>query len=124
MSERLSAFDIGSLAPDALAVLLDFDGTLVGIAARPEGVVLKQHTLRTLTRLESLLGGAVAIVSGRSIADIDRLFAPHVFAAAGIHGIERRDARGRRHAASYDPAALDRIAAALAEAAADAPWPR
>lgn len=121
MSEPLSAFDTGRLAPDALAVLLDFDGTLVAIANEPGGVVLKEHTRRTLARLEAVLGGAVAIVSGRSIADIDRIFGPHRYAVAGIHGLERRDGNGRRHEGAYDRAVLDRLAADLADAIADRP---
>lgn len=118
MSERLSAFDARALAPGGLAVLLDFDGTLVGIADRPDAVVLKDHTLATLARLEQVLDGAVAIVSGRPIAEIDRLFAPHRFAVAGIHGLERRGGDGRLHEGDYDRAALDAIARALEGATA------
>lgn len=118
MSDRLSAFDASALAPELLAVLLDFDGTLVSIADRPEAVELKAHTVRTLARLEEVLDGAVAIVSGRSIADIDRIFAPRRFAAAGIHGLERRSGNGERHDGAYDRAALDAIAEALGAAIA------
>ncbi|HUF87685.1 MAG TPA: trehalose-phosphatase [Thermohalobaculum sp.] len=121
MCEPISAFDTGRLRPEALAVLLDFDGTLVAIADQPGGVVLKQHTVRTLARLETLLGGAVAIVSGRSIEDIDRIFAPRRPAVAGIHGLERRDGGGRRHGGDYDRAALDAIATRLGDAIADRP---
>jgi trehalose 6-phosphate phosphatase len=113
MSEPLSAFDTAGLAPESLAVLLDFDGTLVGIADRPDAVVLKAHTVETLSRLEEVLDGAVAIVSGRSIADIDRMLGPHRFAVAGIHGLERRGRDGRTHTEAYDRAALDRIAEEL-----------
>ena len=113
MSEPLSAFDTSALAPETLAVLLDFDGTLVGIADRPDAVVLKEHTVDTLRRLEAVLDGAVAIVSGRSIAEIDRIFAPHRFAVAGIHGLERRGSDGTMHSEAYDQAALDGIADAL-----------
>ena len=113
MSEPLSAFDTTALSPETLAVLLDFDGTLVAIADQPGGIVLKEHTVETLARLESLLGGAVAIVSGRPIEEIDRVFAPRTFPVAGIHGLERRDAAGRRHDAPYDRAALDAMAGTL-----------
>ena len=113
MSEPLSAFDTTALAPDSLAVLLDFDGTLVGIADRPDAVVLKAHTVETLLRLEAVLDGAVAIVSGRSIADIDRILGPHRFAVAGIHGLERRGSDGQLHSGAYDRAALDGVAEAL-----------
>ena len=50
-----------------------------------------------LERLRSALSGAVALVSGRPIAELDRIFAPRVWPAAGVHGLERRDALGTRH---------------------------
>ncbi len=121
MSEPLSAFDTTALSPETLAVLLDFDGTLVAIADQPGGVVLKEHTVETLARLESVLGGAVAIISGRPIEEIDRIFAPRRLAVAGIHGLERRDAGGRRHDAAYDRAALDAMAETLEAATGDEP---
>lgn len=121
MSEPLSAFDTTALSPETLAVLLDFDGTLVAIADQPGGVVLKERTVETLARLESVLGGAVAIVSGRRIEEIDRIFAPRTFPVAGIHGLERRDAGGRRHEAPYDRAALDAMAETLEAAVGDEP---
>ena len=121
MSEPLSALDTSALSPEALAVLLDFDGTLVSIADQPGGVVLKEHTVETLARLDSVLGGAVAIVSGRPIEEIDRVLAPRRFPVAGIHGLERRDADGRHHEAGYDRAALDSVAGALGAAIADEP---
>jgi trehalose 6-phosphate phosphatase len=71
------------------ALFLDFDGTLVEIAERPESVVVDQGLPGTLTRLQDRLGGALAIVSGRPIAFLDeRLGLP--FDAAGLHGIEHR----------------------------------
>lgn len=124
MSEPLSALDTGVLAPESLAVLLDFDGTLVGIADQPDAVVLKERTVETLRRLETVLDGAVAIVSGRSIADIDRIFGPHRFAVAGIHGLERRDSDGKLHSEAYDRAALDEIATALGAFASAEPGVR
>jgi trehalose 6-phosphate phosphatase len=53
-----------------------------------------------LHRLRTALGGAVALISGRPIVDIDRLFGPHRWAAAGVHGLERRDFQGRWHSQS------------------------
>jgi len=109
MTERLSEFDLTALRPDTLAILLDFDGTLVAIADRPDAVVLAKRTVQTLFALRSVLGGAVAIVSGRSVEEIDRLFAPLKFAVAGTHGLERRDSRGNHHQGQFDRAALREV---------------
>ncbi len=78
----------------ACALFLDFDGTLVDIAARPHAVVIPQGLVDTLGRLQGRLGGALAVVSGRPIEQIDRLLAPLVLSVAGVHGAERRRADG------------------------------
>ena len=79
------------------AFFLDIDGTLLDIAATPKAV----HTVRADCKLVAALydkaGGALALVSGRSLAMIDELFSPLKLPAAGQHGVERRDARGRTH---------------------------
>ena len=59
------------------------------------------------------LGGAVALVSGRSIAYLDALFAPLKLPAAGLHGVERRKASGAIQGANYSDAQLDGARAAL-----------
>lgn len=79
----------------ASALFLDFDGTLVDIAAQPEGVVVPADLVDTLRRLADRLGGAVAVVSGRPIVQIDRFLSPLRLPAAGVHGTERRSADGR-----------------------------
>lgn len=78
----------------ACALFLDFDGTLVDIANHPEAVVVPRGLVDTLTRTQACLGGAVAVVSGRPIAQIDRFLSPLVLGAAGVHGAERRRADG------------------------------
>ncbi len=90
--------DISEL-PDAghAALFLDFDGTLVEIAEEPDAVRLDPVTRETLARLSVGLGGALAIVSGREIAAIDRLLAPLRLPVAGAHGLVRRDSRGCLH---------------------------
>jgi trehalose 6-phosphate phosphatase len=81
--------------PDALwAFFLDVDGTLGDIAPTPSAVVIADHVPDTLTRLAVLSGSAVALVSGRTIAEVDRLFAPLHLPVAGLHGLERRNAAG------------------------------
>jgi len=79
------------------AFFLDFDGTLLDIAATPDAVDPGQEKILLLENLLRATGGATALISGRTLARIDELFAPLRLAAAGQHGAERRDARGRRH---------------------------
>lgn len=76
------------------ALFLDFDGTLVDIAALPSQVVVTPELLATLAALQLRLGGRLAVVSGRPIAELDTLLAPLVLPAAGVHGMERRGADG------------------------------
>lgn len=71
-------------------LFLDVDGTLIDIADRPDGVVVPTTLRETLATLNGRLGGAVALVSGRAIADIDGLFAPLRLRASGVHGAEMR----------------------------------
>jgi len=79
------------------ALFLDFDGTLLDIAETPDAVDPGIEEISLLKDLLRACGGALALVSGRSIARMDELFAPLVLPAAGQHGAERRDAGGRRH---------------------------
>ena len=72
------------------ALFLDFDGTLVEIAATPEAVVVPSSLPDLLAQLNRQLDGAVAIVSGRPIADTDRLLAPYRASSAGEHGVSLR----------------------------------
>jgi trehalose 6-phosphate phosphatase len=80
---------------DDWALFLDVDGTLLEIAATPEDVFVPARTLDMLAKLRARLGGALALVSGRTIADLDRLFAPLRLPTAGAHGAERRTASGQ-----------------------------
>lgn len=84
------------LTPDA-ALFLDFDGTLVALAETPEAIEVPPALVALLTDLSELLGGALAIVSGRQIDSIDRFLAPLRLPAAGEHGVQRRDAAGDTH---------------------------
>lgn len=68
----------------------DFDGTLAHFAQHPEDVAVEHHLIGTLATLYEFLDGAVAIVSGRPIRQIDRFLSPLVLPAAGIHGLECR----------------------------------
>jgi trehalose 6-phosphate phosphatase len=77
------------------ALFLDLDGTLLEIAATPESVVVPPGLPHLLGSLQSLLGGAVAIVTGRPIGVIDDLLKPYVAIAAGEHGASMRYRDGK-----------------------------
>ena len=72
------------------ALFLDVDGTLLEIAQRPEQVHVSDRVMNILTAAEVRFGGALALISGRGISDLDRLFSPLKLRAAGLHGLERR----------------------------------
>jgi trehalose 6-phosphate phosphatase len=80
---------------DSPALFLDFDGTLVDIFARPDLTSVSPQLISMLDHIYQRLGGAMAIVTGRPLADLDRLLAPLRLPAAGIHGIQHRDGTGR-----------------------------
>ncbi len=86
----MKAFDIPPLARAAL--LLDFDGTLVDIAATPDAVLVEPGLRASLGRLRPLLGDALAVVSGRPVDQLDALLGALPYAVAGEHGsaIRRR----------------------------------
>jgi trehalose 6-phosphate phosphatase len=95
--------DLVALAPpDSSAYFFDVDGTLLELRRRPEEVVADEHLRGLLTRLRTAAGGAVALVSGRSIADLDRIFDPLTLPAAGLHGADIRFPDGSRRAARAD----------------------
>ncbi len=74
----------------SIALLLDVDGTIVDIAPTPDAVNVPVELCSSLARLLELTGGALALVSGRPIADLDRLFTPLKLPAIGGHGAEMR----------------------------------
>lgn len=93
MSEEKSPVPVPrSLVPHLgeAAVLLDIDGTLLDIMPTPREVWVPPGLARTLNGLYRRTGGALALVSGRSLNDIDLIFAPDQFPAVGGHGAEMR----------------------------------
>lgn len=108
----------GPAFEDCWAFFLDIDGTLVKIAQRPDRVVVDPHLLRTLTILVRVTAGATAIVSGRTIVDIDRLLAPLKLPAAGQHGAEWRARTGHAGQDSAHREALNTIRPRLNDFAA------
>jgi trehalose 6-phosphate phosphatase len=100
------------------ALFLDVDGTLLEHADHPQEVHVEARLCVLLSDLLSSCGGAVALISGRSVADLDRLFAPLRFPAAGQHGAERRSADGSMHRHMTPTDRLHKAAASLARLSA------
>ena len=97
------------------ALFLDFDGTLVDIAPQPEAVIVPPALIHTLEQLNGYLGGALALISGRPIEQIDAFLRPLVLPAAGVHGAERRSANGELALAStHSLEVVEKAALALA----------
>lgn len=97
------------------ALFLDFDGTLVDLAPAPEAVVVPAGLLETLRTLAGYLGGALAVISGRPIAQIDEFLHPLRLPVAGVHGAERRSLDGALTLAHTHPLEhVEEVAAALA----------
>lgn len=100
----------GRFIPErSLALFLDVDGTLLELAASPDAVRVPAALRNTLELASQREAGALALVSGRTLDDLDRLFAPCRFPALGQHGFERRDARGRVRRAGIDHRLLEPV---------------
>ena len=114
MSELSSSLPPLSFDLSNMAVFLDFDGTLVDIAERPDAVIVAPATKRAMDQLSTTLSGALAIVTGRNISDIDRFLEPLHLPVAGVHGLERRSHGGALSAYPVDAALLESVAERLA----------
>ena len=82
--------NVAALTGAPLAIFLDVDGTLLDLAERPDNVVTPAGLVATLEGAERKLSGALALISGRAIGDLDRLFEPLRLRASGLHGAEIR----------------------------------
>src|SRR5438477_4158866 len=93
------------LAPylDETAILLDIDGTLLDLMPTPREVWVPPGLAKTLNRLLERTSGALALVSGRSLNDIDLIFAPEQFPAVGGHGAEMRISQDSEAVATHAP---------------------
>jgi trehalose 6-phosphate phosphatase len=89
--------------PENAALFLDLDGTLAPIVRRPELARVPRETVEAVRALHQRLNGAIAIISGRPIAQIDVLLGPLRLPAAGVHGAQRRDAKGRMYKVILEP---------------------
>jgi trehalose 6-phosphate phosphatase len=77
-------------AANGLALFLDMDGTLIEFATTPDAVKVPDDLVPALAGAARRVGGALALLSGRSIAELDRLTAPLELPASGLHGGEIR----------------------------------
>jgi len=94
-------------------LFLDVDGTLIELTDSPLETFADQELKTLLGTVVDRLGGAVALVSGRSIEYLDALFDPLRLPAAGLHGVERRKASGGMQGSSFVDTRLDRARAAV-----------
>ena len=85
------------------ALFLDLDGVLAPFAPTPHAVVPDARRTALLKELAKRLGGRVAIVSGRTIAEVDRISETALASASGVHGLERRRADGTLDRADAAP---------------------
>jgi trehalose 6-phosphate phosphatase len=100
------------------ALFVDFDGTLVGLAERPDAILVPPGLGERLCSLANRLGGRLALVSGRTLADVERHLGKLGIACAGSHGIARRLADGSPF--GTEPESLPReVGAALRDFAAE-----
>ena len=83
-----------SPAAERTSLFLDIDGTLAEFKRLPEEVVPTPRRTALLRRLSERLDGRVAMISGRALADMDRITERAVIAASGVHGLEHRQADG------------------------------
>lgn len=84
------AWMLDVVTPEDWALFFDVDGTLVDFCRRPERVYASRDLVESLAALQRSFDGAIAFVSGRTVADLDRVFFPLRLAAAGVHGAELR----------------------------------
>jgi len=99
---------------DVWAWFLDVDGTLLDFAEHPDHIEANPELRRLLSELSEVSGGAVALVSGRAIAELDRMFAGLRLPAAGQHGFECRSAGGAVRRERVERGSLDAVREALA----------
>jgi trehalose 6-phosphate phosphatase len=105
----------------SFSFFFDIDGTLVDIADNPTLISADPWLRNVIRRLFNATGGALALISGRSIMEVDRLFSPICLPTAGQHGAERRDAAGRMHYTGCGAKKLDELRKCVFEWAAKFP---
>lgn len=99
------------VAPEKPALFLDLDGVLAPLAPTPDAVGPDARRTEVLRRLTDRLQGRVAIVSGRTLSEIDRISDGATRAASGVHGLQRRRGDGSLANRMPDPAVRRAVAA-------------
>src|SRR5690349_2807215 len=97
------------------ALLLDVDGTLLDIASEPGAVKSAPSLVTNLARLSDALDGAVAFVSGRTLENLDHIFAPLQLTTIACHGATFRDPSGKVSRAAALPDTLKQRLIAIAQ---------
>lgn len=92
--QATAPISLGPVPLTRAALFLDLDGTLAEFAPTPDAVVADARRTALLRELSAALDGRLAVVSGRTLADIDRIVEHVAVCAAGVHGLERRTAEG------------------------------
>lgn len=105
-------------ATERTCLFLDVDGTLVDLRPRPDDVHIDEELLVLLQRIQIQLGGALALISGRPLRQLDGMFSPLQLPAAGIHGFERRCHQRRIHRPTLNSDAMQAARAILAASVA------
>ena len=111
MADTLSAPPVLS---GNFAFFFDLDGTLATIKPHPDEVAVPPDVLAALNQLSLQHQGALALISGRSMAELDKLAAPYRFPLAGVHGAERRDIHDQSHIISLPLTLVQSLHAELA----------
>ena len=115
--------DPGKFRTRRTCLFLDVDGTLTDLVPTPDDVRIGSDLIALLGRIHAQLEGALALVSGRPLAQLDRLFAPLRLPAAGIHGFERRGGSQEVYRPTLAAASLDAVREQLRTSAASRPGP-
>lgn len=109
MTEPLTASVLQAIHPAETALFFDFDGTLVELADQPHLVKLAPEILHDIARIVAAVDGALAIITGRDLSDVDRYLAPLTLPIAGVHGLTRRSADGSLHQSPINGDAIDAL---------------
>ena len=107
--------------PGHFAYFFDLDGTLAEIKPHPDQVSIPAPVLEKVYQLSQMNERAVALISGRSMAELDKLAGPYRFPLAGVHGAERRDIHDKTHVVSLPEELVQTLHSQLASALAYLP---